>query len=129
MNCSQRRSESACWPCSRADASLRALTRTPNGSKVSYSSWDRDSTRRSLSGLLLPTKGLGATTVSDIAGKARVAKGSFYPEFPSKEHLVVVLKQRYADELLENASAIAARLGTEDLWTLTEEFIEAMVDF
>jgi AcrR family transcriptional regulator len=78
---------------------------------------------------LFAEAGLESTTVADITTTAGVAKGSFYREFDSKEQIVVGLKQRYADELLERGASIAARLGTDDIWLLTAEFIESMIDF
>jgi AcrR family transcriptional regulator len=73
--------------------------------------------------------GLETTTIAEITHTAGVAKGSFYREFTSKEQIVLALKQRYADELLELGASIAARLGTDDIWSLTAEFIETLIDF
>jgi AcrR family transcriptional regulator len=41
-------------------------------------------------------KGVAATSVDDIVATADVAKGTFYVHFPSKEHLLAALQQRFA---------------------------------
>ena len=71
---------------------------------------------------------MAATTVAEIARAAGVAKGSFYSAFASKEALFAALRQRYVDRLLGRASRISDRLGAEDIWRLTEEFLVALVD-
>ena len=73
-------------------------------------------------------RGFQAATVEEITRVAGVAKGSFYREFVSKDAIVVALKERFLDELGTRASAIASRLGSEDVWALADEFLVAMID-
>jgi AcrR family transcriptional regulator len=73
-------------------------------------------------------RGFEVATVEEITRAAGVAKGSFYREFDSKEHVAVALQERFSDELISRASAIASRLGTEDILALADEFLEAIVD-
>lgn len=53
-------------------------------------------------------RGYAETTVAEIAEEAGVAKGTFYLYFPSKDHCVVALKKRLADELVERFLAVLA---------------------
>jgi AcrR family transcriptional regulator len=51
-------------------------------------------------------KGVAATSVDEIVAAAEVAKGTFYLHFPSKEHLLAALQQRFAlsfADLIETA--------------------------
>jgi AcrR family transcriptional regulator len=74
-------------------------------------------------------KGIPRTTVSDIAGAAGVAKGTFYLYFNSKEELLGALKERFVDEILEHTASFAERVGREDWWALVDAAIESFVDF
>jgi AcrR family transcriptional regulator len=74
-------------------------------------------------------KGIGRTTVSDIAQAAGVAKGTFYLYFDSKEHLVAGLKERFVDRILEHASLLYARVGKDDWWQLVDDTLTSFVDF
>jgi AcrR family transcriptional regulator len=74
-------------------------------------------------------KGIGRTTVSDIAQAAGVAKGTFYLYFDSKEHLVAGLKERFVDRILEHASLLYARVGKDDWWQLVDHTLTSFVDF
>ncbi len=57
---------------------------------------------------LFATKGLIETTVADIAEEAGVAKGTFYLYFPSKDHCVVAVKKRLADEIVDRFIEVLA---------------------
>lgn len=46
---------------------------------------------------LFISKGIGTTSIDDIAAGAQVAKGTFYLYFPSKEALLGALQQRFVD--------------------------------
>jgi AcrR family transcriptional regulator len=74
-------------------------------------------------------KGVGKATVADIAEAAGVAKGTVYLYFGSKEHLLMALRDRFTDELLEHVSDLLAKVGQQDWWVLTDTTIESMVDF
>jgi AcrR family transcriptional regulator len=74
-------------------------------------------------------KGISRTTVSDITIAADVAKGTFYLYFDSKEQLLGALKERFVDEVLEQASEQYARVGKEDWWGLVDSVLESFVDF
>ena len=74
-------------------------------------------------------RGVAEATVAEITEMAGVAKGSFYREFESKDHIVVALQEQFVDQLLERASEMTARLSSGDLWTLADEFLVALIDF
>lgn len=77
---------------------------------------------------VIAARGFEAATVAEITRTAGVAKGSFYREFDSKDALAVAMQERFSGELLSRASAIASRLGGEDIWALADEFLEMIVD-
>lgn len=77
---------------------------------------------------VLSKRGFEAATVEEITRAAGVAKGSFYREFSSKEELALALQERFFHEVMARATAIASRLGAEDIWALADEFIEMIVD-
>jgi len=69
-------------------------------------------------------KGVGAATVSDVTTAAGVAKGTFYLYFESKEQLVVALRDRFFDGLLDEIEGELARLPAGDWWGR----VDALVD-
>ena len=74
-------------------------------------------------------KGVSKATVADIAEAAGVAKGTVYLYFGSKEHLLLALRDRFTDELLEHVSDLLSRVGQDDWWALVDTTIESMCDF
>ena len=76
---------------------------------------------------LFAADGVDATSVAAIAEAAGVAKGSFYRYFASREELVAALKERFVDELLDEVSGFVDRIGVDDWWELTDEFVARMV--
>lgn len=57
-------------------------------------------------------RGVGNTTVDDIARAAGVAKGTFYLHFRSKDDVVVAVAERFGDAMVEGVErAVAARDG------------------
>src|SRR2546421_2537092 len=78
---------------------------------------------------IFSTKGVSKATVADIAEAAGVAKGTVYLYFGSKEHLLLALRDRFTDELLEHVSDLLSRVGQDDWWALADTTIESMCDF
>lgn len=58
-------------------------------------------------------KGLGATSIDDIASAAHVAKGTFYLYFPSKEALLLALQERFVAGFLERLELAMESCGPE----------------
>lgn len=77
---------------------------------------------------LFATQGVETTPVAAIAEAAGVAKGSFYRYFASREELIAALKVRFIDDLLGAVAGFVDRVGTEDWWVLTDDFVARMVD-
>jgi AcrR family transcriptional regulator len=71
---------------------------------------------------VLALKGYERTTVSSIAGRAKVAQGTFYLYFPSKEALPGALAQQLSEAL--GAAAASAIEGTRTL----DEAVDALVE-
>src|SRR5437879_566677 len=74
-------------------------------------------------------RGVSRATVADIAEAAGVAKGTVYLYFGSKEHLLLALRDRFTDDLLEHVSDLLGRGAQDDFWQLVDTTIESMVDF
>ncbi len=74
-------------------------------------------------------KGVSEATVSDITEAAGVAKGTFYLYFDSKDHVLAALRERFVDEALGQATEALGRLEDSDLWQLTSEYIEEVIDY
>ncbi|WP_161965803.1 TetR/AcrR family transcriptional regulator [Steroidobacter cummioxidans] len=64
---------------------------------------------------LFVDKGIGATSIDDIASAAEVAKGTFYLYFPSKEALLHALQERFVAGFLERLEIAMDRCGP-DRW-------------
>lgn len=58
--------------------------------------------------------GVTATSVDEIVAAAAVAKGTFYVHFPSKEHLLAALQQRFALSFADLIEAAMAKRRTND---------------
>ncbi|OLF54584.1 TetR/AcrR family transcriptional regulator [Pseudomonas chlororaphis] len=64
---------------------------------------------------LFLSQGVEATTISEIVGKADVAKGTFYHYFASKAELLTALGERYTAQFLERVES-AVNACAEDDW-------------
>jgi AcrR family transcriptional regulator len=62
-------------------------------------------------------KGIGATSIDDIASAADVAKGTFYLYFPSKETLLHALQERFVAGFVERLEIAMDHCGP-DRWRL-----------
>jgi AcrR family transcriptional regulator len=62
-------------------------------------------------------KGIGATSIDDIASAAHVAKGTFYLYFPSKETLLHALQERFVAGFVERLEIAMDHCGP-DRWRL-----------
>ncbi|WP_328710824.1 TetR/AcrR family transcriptional regulator [Microbispora hainanensis] len=73
-------------------------------------------------------RGVDEATVSDITTRADVAKGTFYLYFPSKDHLVAALWERYVNGFLDLAGkALADPTAAGALTALLERLIDHAV--
>lgn len=59
-------------------------------------------------------KGVGTTSVDEIVAAADVAKGTFYVHFPSKEHLLAALQQRFVTSFADLVQAAMDIRRTND---------------
>jgi AcrR family transcriptional regulator len=60
---------------------------------------------------LFVEKGIGATSIDEIASAAEVAKGTFYLYFPSKEALLHAIQARFVASFMEQLEAAMDRCG------------------
>jgi AcrR family transcriptional regulator len=58
--------------------------------------------------------GVAPTTIEQITSGARVAKGTFYLYFSSKEEILAALRERFARELLMATTSAVAQQPAED---------------
>jgi AcrR family transcriptional regulator len=73
-------------------------------------------------------RGVGTSTVAEVTEAAGAAKGTFYRYFPSKEHLLLALRDRFTDELLATLEEdVAAAAGSR--WDQLEAVVRTLVEF
>ncbi|WP_147943865.1 TetR/AcrR family transcriptional regulator [Microbispora sp. CSR-4] len=72
-------------------------------------------------------RGVDEATVSDITTRADVAKGTFYLYFPSKDHLVAALWERYVNGFLDLAGKALADPTGDAAGALTA-LLERLID-
>lgn len=59
-------------------------------------------------------KGFGTTTVSDIVQRARVAKGTFYHYFPSKNEILYALRLRFTQQFIAKIQQAVDTCASQD---------------
>ena len=77
---------------------------------------------------LFAERGIEATKMVDIAAAAGIAKGTVYLYFATKEELLAALKRRFVQELADETTAFASRVGQGDWWALVDAYVESMID-
>jgi AcrR family transcriptional regulator len=73
-------------------------------------------------------KGIAATSVDEIVAAADVAKGTFYIHFPSKEHLLAALQQRFVAASCSNLQAAIDRRRADDWRGKLRAWVEASIN-
>jgi AcrR family transcriptional regulator len=58
--------------------------------------------------------GVAATSVDEIVAAAEVAKGTFYLQFPSKDHLLAALQQRFVTSFADMIQTAMDRRPSDD---------------
>ena len=77
---------------------------------------------------LLLERGLGATTIADVAEAAGVAKGTVYLYFDSKDALLAGLRARHLGRFVDAVAAPMAA-GRATPATRLDRFVEGLFDF
>jgi len=93
---------------SNSDSTVKQRTR-PKRKRVTKLPEVRREELLEVASALFLEKGIAATSVGDITDRAKVARGTFYLYFQSKDELVSVLWQRYVDGFLQVISEISDR--------------------
>src|SRR5438876_8413885 len=65
--------------------------------------------------------------MDDLAGEAKVGKGTLYRYFPDKEELYVALVSRSSEQYLCQMRAVAARPGAP--LAMLERLVAAVIDY
>jgi AcrR family transcriptional regulator len=73
-------------------------------------------------------KGVANTTIEQITDGARVAKGSFYLHFSSKEDVLAALRERFVQELLKGVDTAVSRQAPDDWHGRLEAWARASID-
>lgn len=73
-------------------------------------------------------KGIGATSIDDIANAADVAKGTFYLYFPSKEALLTALQDRFVVAFCTQLEAAMERCGPNRWRPRLQAWIKTLVN-
>jgi AcrR family transcriptional regulator len=76
---------------------------------------------------LFTRNGLAQTSVADIAAEARVAKGSVYRYFESKETLIGAMKDRFFERMMQRVADAVAALPDADFVELADAAIDATI--
>lgn len=76
---------------------------------------------------LFLAQGVEATTISDIAERAQVAKGTFYHYFTSKHDMLVALGERYTAQFLTQLQAAVAACDDGDWIGKLQAWVHANV--
>jgi len=63
---------------------------------------------------LFVARGIEATTIDDIVGRAGVAKGTFYHYFSTKSDVLVALRSRFAQDFLARVAASIGARAADD---------------
>lgn len=73
-------------------------------------------------------KGIGATSIDEIAGAAHVAKGTFYLYFPSKEALLQALQERFVAGFLERLEVAMEKCGPERWRARLQAWLRTLIE-
>ncbi|WP_129777632.1 TetR/AcrR family transcriptional regulator [Peristeroidobacter soli] len=77
---------------------------------------------------LFVEKGIGATSIDEIATAAQVAKGTFYLYFPSKEALLHAIQERFVSSFLQRLEQAMDRCGPERWRLRLQTWIKTLIE-
>jgi AcrR family transcriptional regulator len=78
---------------------------------------------------LFADRGPGGVSVADITDRARVATGTFYRSFPTKDDLVIELRRDALAQLRDRAVGVATEAAGQDWWAGVDAMVGALIDF
>ena len=87
----------------------------------------RDDILRAATSLFV-AKGVGTTTIDEIATRAEVAKGSFYLYFTSKEDVVAALRERFVAGFRARILSAMEACPTDDWTGRLKSFVSAGIE-
>lgn len=76
---------------------------------------------------LFTSRGVDATTIDDIAARARLSKGSFYHYFRTKADILAAVRTRFAVEFRDRVAAAVERRGNASWAEKLGAWVEGMV--
>lgn len=74
-------------------------------------------------------RGVSESTVADVTREAGAAKGTFYRYFPSKDHLLLALRERFTEELLATVGEQLDAVASEGRWAQLETLCRSLLDY
>lgn len=72
---------------------------------------------------LFVEKGVGATSIDEIAARAGVAKGTFYHYFPDRATMLGALRQRFSLRFADAAEAAIGACDPQDWWAKLDAWV------
>jgi AcrR family transcriptional regulator len=76
---------------------------------------------------LFTSRGVEATTIDDIAARARLSKGSFYHYFRNKADILAAVRTRFAVEFRDRVAATVERRGNASWAEKLGLWVEGMI--
>lgn len=74
------------------------------------------------------TIGFADATIDDLAAAAQIGKGTFYRQFPSKDHLLGALWERYVDAIVQiTQQALHESDLADDWWTTLDQVMSTLI--
>lgn len=74
-------------------------------------------------------RGTVDSTVADVTEEAGAAKGTFYRYFPSKDHLLLALREQFTEELLTTIEDNVKAVAPQGHWAELEALCRSLLDF
>ena len=73
------------------------------------------------------TIGFAECTIDDLAAAAQIGKGTFYRQFPSKDHLLGALWERYVDAIIDITQGALDSAPPGDWWPTIDRVMTTLV--
>ncbi len=74
------------------------------------------------------TIGFADATIDDLAAAAQIGKGTFYRQFPSKDHLLGALWEHYVDAIVQITQQVLHESDrADDWWTTLDQVMTTLI--
>ena len=100
---------------------------SPRRKRVVKSAEDRRDDILAAGREVFTTIGFAECTVDDLAAAAQIGKGTFYRQFPSKDHLLGALWERYVDAIIEITRGALDHEPADQWWPTIDRVMTTLV--